>query len=84
MFYFIAHYAPKIIKKEAFLLKSWVVALSTVVLILVLDEEVLAGRLLVLVADEVGDGLVLRLFGSAFVALVTLTQDVLLDVVDSY
>merc|ERR1712000_611094 len=51
--------------------------------VLVLDEKLVASGVLVLAADEVGNGLVLGLLGSGFVGLVALAHDLLLDEVDS-
>lgn len=53
-------------------------------LLLVRDRELLAGCALVLLTDKVGDGLILGLLNGALVVLRTLSQDVLLDVVDSW
>ena len=47
--------------------------------VLVLDGELASRLFLVLVADEVRDLLVLRLFGGTLIALVSLSKDVLLD-----
>ena len=57
-------------------------SLSTKLLVLVLNKELIARGGLVLVADEIGDSLVLRLLGGALVVLGALTEDIFLDVVD--
>ena len=59
-------------------------SLGTVLLVLVLDEELLASRVLVLAADEVGDGLVLGLLGGSLVALLALAEELFLDKVDGW
>lgn len=48
----------------------------------VTNGKVLAGRGLVLVTDKVRDGLILGLLDSRLVALVALTQEFLLHIVD--
>lgn len=58
-------------------------SLSSKLLVLVRDEELVACGGLVLVADGIGDGLVLGLLSGALVALVASTEELLLDKIDS-
>lgn len=51
--------------------------------LLVLDRDILAGGSLVLASNEVGDLLILGLLNSGLIVLWALTQELLLDVVDS-
>jgi len=53
-------------------------------LLLIGNRKLLVGVLLVLVADGVGDHVVLGLLGGALVGLVARAEELLLDVVDSY
>lgn len=55
---------------------------AAVFLVLVLDEELVAGRSLVLVPHKVGNGLIFGLFGRSLVALSTLAKEFLLNKVD--
>jgi hypothetical protein len=57
--------------------------IETAPLVLLLDGEVLARLLLVLIADGLGDQLVLSLLARALVVLGALLEDVLLDPVDT-
>ena len=56
----------------------------TVLLLLVRNDELFARGGLVLIADEVRDGLVLGLLGGRLVALVALAEEFLLDEVDGW
>lgn len=58
-------------------------ALLAKLVLLVLDGKVATGGLLVLVADVIGDLLVLDLLDGALVALVALAQDMFLYPVDT-
>ena len=56
--------------------------LNSVLFLLVLDGEIAAGGPLVLVADVVGDGLVLGLLGRGLVALLALAKHLFLHEID--
>jgi len=59
-------------------------ATTGLVLLFLLDGELIARRLLVLVADRVSDELVLGLLSGALVILGALLEDCLLDPIDTY
>jgi hypothetical protein len=56
--------------------------LCSILLVLILDGEFRARGALVLAADKVRDGLVLRLLGRTLIVLWALTENLFLDKVD--